>query len=98
VLPATRPALAALPQALRNPGMRDRHWEQLSGQLRFKLHPDKHFTMAQAEQLGLLNHLEVITKVADVAGKEYSIEQVCVGGGGTCRMHAHAHACTQHAP
>ena len=73
--------LPAALQALRNPGMRDRHWEQLSGQLRFKLHPDKHFTMAQAEQMGLLDHLEVITKVADVAGKEYSIEQVGVGGG-----------------
>ncbi len=56
--------------------MRDRHWDQLSAQLGFRLHPDKNFTLAAAESMGLLSHLEVITKVADVAGKEYAIEQV----------------------
>ena len=61
--------------------MRDRHWDQLSALLGFKLHPDKTFTMAAAEQMGLLQHLQAITKVADVAGKEYSIEQVCEDSG-----------------
>ncbi|KAG2439747.1 hypothetical protein HYH02_010624 [Chlamydomonas schloesseri] len=64
-----------LVQALRNPGMRDRHWDQLSAMLGFKLHPDKTFTLAAAERMGLLQHLQAIAKVADVAGKEYSIEQ-----------------------
>jgi hypothetical protein len=56
--------------------MRDRHWEQLSSSLGFKLHPDKNFTLAHGNQMGLLSHLQVISKVADVAGKEYAIEQV----------------------
>ncbi|GLI62391.1 hypothetical protein VaNZ11_005010 [Volvox africanus] len=64
-----------LVQALRNPGMRDRHWEQLSSALGFKLHPDKNFTLSHGNQMGLLAHLPVISKVADVAGKEYGIEQ-----------------------
>ncbi|KAG2485619.1 hypothetical protein HYH03_015682 [Edaphochlamys debaryana] len=63
-----------LVQALRNPGMRDRHWDQLSASLGFRLHPDKNFTLSAAEEMGLLAHLPAITKVADVAGKEYSIE------------------------
>ncbi len=67
-------APAAPVQALRNPGMRDRHWQQLSAQLGFRLFPDKHFTLAAAEGMGLLGHLPAITRVADVAGKEYSIE------------------------
>ncbi|KXZ54227.1 hypothetical protein GPECTOR_5g319 [Gonium pectorale] len=64
-----------LVQALRNPGMRDRHWDQLSTALGFRLHPDKSFTMSTAAQMGLLSHLPVITKVSEVAGKEYAIEQ-----------------------
>eukprot|EP00798_Chlamydomonas_sp_ICE-L_P022533 gene22533-29660_t len=62
-------------QALRNPGMAERHWNQLSEQLGFPLHPDKNFTMAKAEEMGLLNHLDVIVKVCDAAGKEHSIEK-----------------------
>ncbi|EFJ44217.1 dynein heavy chain 2, partial [Volvox carteri f. nagariensis] len=65
-----------LVQALRNPGMRDRHWDQLSASLGFKLHPDKNFTLSHGHQMGLLSHLQVISKIADVAGKEYGIEQV----------------------
>lgn len=56
--------------------MRDRHWEQLSASLGFKLHPDKTFTLSQGFQMNLLAHLPVISKVSDVAGKEYGIEQV----------------------
>ena len=64
------------PKALRNPGMRERHWTLLSEQLGTPLHPGKDFTLVKAEAMQLLQHLEVITKVADVAGKEFSIEQV----------------------
>ncbi|GAX80571.1 hypothetical protein CEUSTIGMA_g8008.t1 [Chlamydomonas eustigma] len=64
-----------LVQALRNPGMRDRHWDIISGKLGFKLNPGKNFTLVKAEEMKLLNYLDEITKVSDVAGKEYSIEQ-----------------------
>jgi hypothetical protein len=40
---------AAHVQALRNPGMRLRHWEQVSSQLGFPLQPDSKFTLKKAE-------------------------------------------------
>jgi hypothetical protein len=59
--PCAQPTLH--PQALRNPGMRERHWNQLSTDLGMSLHPEKSFTLKKAEEMGLLEHLEIITKV-----------------------------------
>jgi dynein heavy chain len=64
------------PQALSNPGMRARHWEQLSTELGRPLRPDAKSTLAAAVGQGLGEHLELISRVADTASKEYSIEQV----------------------
>ncbi|KAJ3111551.1 Dynein heavy chain 1, axonemal [Phlyctochytrium bullatum] len=61
-------------QALRNPGMRDRHWDRLSEELNIKIHPDASFTLTDLLNMQLLDRVDVITKVCDVAGKEYSIE------------------------
>ncbi|KAJ3073482.1 Dynein heavy chain 1, axonemal [Podochytrium sp. JEL0797] len=61
-------------QALRNPGMRDRHWDRLSEELNMKIRPDNAFTLNDALKMGLLEKVDLITKVCDVAGKEYSIE------------------------
>ncbi|ORY49032.1 hypothetical protein BCR33DRAFT_714104 [Rhizoclosmatium globosum] len=61
-------------QALRNPGMRDRHWDRLSEELNMKIRPDPTFTLNDALKMQLLEKVEIITKVCDVAGKEYSIE------------------------
>ncbi|KAJ1569497.1 Dynein heavy chain 1, axonemal [Cladochytrium tenue] len=61
-------------QALRNPGMRDRHWEKLSEELSMKIHPDESFTLTNLLNMKLLDQVEAITKVCDIAGKEYSIE------------------------
>ena len=53
-------------QALRNPGMRDRHWDALSAELRFELRPDEKFTLRDATE-GLRLHeaapLEKVQKV-----------------------------------
>lgn len=64
------------PQALRNPGMRERHWDALSAQLGYKLQPEASFTLNKAVEMQLMASLDSITKVSDVAAKEYSIEQV----------------------
>jgi dynein axonemal heavy chain len=61
--------------ALRNPGMRERHWETVSEKLGFELKPSPTFTLTKAvEELKLADHIEVISKVGDAAGKEYQIE------------------------
>jgi hypothetical protein len=56
--------------------MRPRHWDSLSAELALDLHPDKAYTLDTALKQRLLGHLEVLSKTADVASKEYSIEQV----------------------
>ncbi len=63
-------------QGLRNPGMRNRHWEQLSEELGFPIRPKATLTFSKCLEMKLQDHIAVIAKVAEVAGKEYSIEQV----------------------
>ncbi|XP_076467072.1 dynein axonemal heavy chain 1-like isoform X2 [Babylonia areolata] len=62
-------------QGLRNPGMRNRHWEQLSEELGFPIRPKANLTFSKCLEMNLQDHIAVISKVAEVAGKEYSIEQ-----------------------
>lgn len=63
-------------QGLRNPGMRTRHWEMLSERIQTKVKPKANLTFSRCLELGLQNHVDVIVQVAEVAGKEYTIEQV----------------------
>ncbi|KAL1510265.1 hypothetical protein AB1Y20_006588 [Prymnesium parvum] len=64
--------------ALRNAGMRERHWDALSADLKFELRPDDRFTLRDATE-GLRLHepktLERVQKVCDRAMKEYAIEK-----------------------
>eukprot|EP00741_Cyanophora_paradoxa_P002452 tig00000076_g2377.t1 len=61
--------------ALRNPGMRDRHWEQLSKDLGFQIKLDETSSLVKVQQMNLQDHLETIQRVGESAGKEYAIEQ-----------------------
>ena len=61
--------------SLRSPGMRERHWVQISSELGQKMHPDEEFTLTMALEMGIVEHSENIIKICDVANKEYSIEQ-----------------------
>jgi len=61
--------------ALRNPGMRERHWDLLSEKLPFPFKPGEDMTLTRVlDDFKLQNYLEVISKVGDSAGKEYQIE------------------------
>ena len=63
--------------ALRNPGMRERHWVELSKNtgkdLTQAVNPE--FTLTKLKTMGLDEHIETVTKTCDVAGKEFAIEQ-----------------------
>ncbi len=50
-------------QALRQSGMRERHWQQLSEQLGMTLKPDKDFVLSKALDMHLMDHLDTIQKV-----------------------------------
>lgn len=63
-------------QGLRNPGMRSRHWKLLSECLNMSVMPKASLTFSHCLDMDLLQHVDEIAKVAEVAGKEYAIEQV----------------------
>ncbi|CAM9833122.1 unnamed protein product, partial [Heterosigma akashiwo] len=71
---AFKPAVP-LVVALRNPGMRERHWGEISSKLGFKVAPDESTTLEGLLALDLADHIEMIGKVAEAAGKEYQIQQ-----------------------
>jgi dynein heavy chain, axonemal len=61
--------------ALRNPGLRERHWTAMSADLGFELMPGKTLnTLHDVIDLKLPDYEEKITKVGESAGKEYAIE------------------------
>ncbi|XP_029774824.1 dynein heavy chain 1, axonemal isoform X2 [Suricata suricatta] len=62
-------------QGLRNPGMRNRHWDLLSNEININVRPKANLTFARCLEMNLQDHIESISKVAEVAGKEYTIEQ-----------------------
>ncbi|KAK2489054.1 hypothetical protein MC885_021328 [Smutsia gigantea] len=63
-------------QGLRSPGMRTRHWDMLSNEINMNVRPKANLTFARCLEMNLQDHIENIGKVAEVAGKEYAIEQV----------------------
>lgn len=63
-------------QGLRNPGMRTCHWEMLSERIQINVKPKANLTFSRCLELGLQNHVNDVAHVAEVAGKEYTIEQV----------------------
>ena len=56
-------------QALRNPGMRDRHWDALSAELRFELRPDEKFTLRDATEGLRLHEAAPLEKVQKVCSR-----------------------------
>ena len=51
---------------------------QLSADLGFPIKPKASLTFSKCLEMKLQDHIHAISKVAEVAGKEYSIEQVRV--------------------
>lgn len=49
---------------------------QLSKELGFPIVANAQLTFTKCLEMKLQDHIEVIAKVAEIAGKEYSIEQV----------------------
>ena len=59
---------------------------QLSKELGFPIVANAQLTFTKCLEMKLQDHIEVISKVAEIAGKEYSIEQV------NCKLQIHAHS------
>ncbi|VDD79452.1 unnamed protein product [Mesocestoides corti] len=63
-------------QGLRNPGMNSRMWDLISERTGIAVVPKASLTFAKCLEMRLQDHIEVITEIADIAGKEYGIESV----------------------
>jgi dynein heavy chain len=50
--------------ALRNPGMRDRHYKMLTERFGLEIHSSPAFTVNVARSLGLQNHMAILTEVS----------------------------------
>jgi dynein heavy chain len=62
--------------ALRNQGMRPRHWKQVGSALGLEdFEPDDDFTLTKLLELNPASQEELITKVSEAAAKEFNIEQ-----------------------
>ncbi|XP_026674744.1 dynein heavy chain 1, axonemal-like [Ceratina calcarata] len=65
----------ALIQALRNPGMKDRHFDQLSAQTGIQMTLTPAVTFRALLMLGIQEFEELVKTVADTAAKEYATER-----------------------
>lgn len=61
---------------LRNEGMRDRHWKQVSDTVGKDIHPSmKDFTLRRLLQLSLVAHTKDLLEIGERSGKELAIEK-----------------------
>lgn len=58
-----------------NPGMKSRHWEQLSDLTGFEIQPDGTTKLEQMLGINLQKHLEKVEEIGSAASKEYSLEK-----------------------
>ena len=65
----------SLIQALRDPGMKDRHFEQLSAQTGIQMALKPSITFKSLLMLGIEEFEELVKTVADTAAKEYATER-----------------------
>ncbi|KAH7827931.1 dynein haevy chain 8, inner dynein arm 4 [Monocercomonoides exilis] len=64
--------------ALRNPGMKDRHWKQIETELGFDIRPQEDTTLDDMLNLDLEGKEDVVLRIADVAAKEYALEEALI--------------------
>ncbi|CAG5132944.1 unnamed protein product, partial [Candidula unifasciata] len=58
-----------------NPGIRSRHWEQMSDIVGFDISPKESTALATMLEYGLHKHLEKLDEISASAAKEYSLEK-----------------------
>jgi len=62
-------------RALFNPGMRDRHWIQVSEIVRFDLRPGDDLCLSHLIDMNLDVHIPKFDGISEAASKEYSLEK-----------------------
>lgn len=62
-------------QNLCNPGLRDRHWDQISEIVGFPLKPDKSMTVSKLIGFNLKYYIPQFEVISEAASKEYKLEK-----------------------
>ena len=58
-----------------NPGIRDRHWKQMSDICGFDITPDPFTTLRKMQKMDLDQHMEQFEAISGGATKEFSLEK-----------------------
>lgn len=66
---------APIVMTLGNPGMKDRHWEQVSEIVGFPIRPDAELTLAKIIDYGLDEYIPRFEVISDSATKENNLER-----------------------
>jgi Dynein heavy chain, N-terminal region 2 len=61
--------------ALRNPGLRQRHWQQITALAPEGLPQDTELSLGSALAAGLGNQLAALSLISDAASREYTLER-----------------------
>ncbi|GCB71663.1 hypothetical protein scyTo_0001655 [Scyliorhinus torazame] len=61
-----------------NPGVKERHWSEISEIVGFEVKPNKDTTLQQMLEFGLANFSERLEEIGVAASKEYSLEKALV--------------------
>ena len=64
-----------LVQTLFNPGLRDRHWDQISEIVGYSIKPDEDTNLSKLIDMNLEPHIAKFEGISEAASKEYSLEK-----------------------
>lgn len=64
-----------LVQTLFNPGMRPRHWEQITDIVGFPMQPDADMCLSKLVDMNLESYIPKFESISEAAGKEFSLEK-----------------------
>lgn len=63
-----------LVHALCNPGLRQRHWDEISEVVGFAMERDQAFTLSRVIDMDVGKHMAELREISDAAGREYGLE------------------------
>lgn len=64
-----------------NPGLKERHWEEISAVVGIAINPEKkdsQMTLKTALQYDFIKNIEAIDIINDTATREFAIEQIMI--------------------